>query len=428
VKAWTGTDNDVSKANTNTVTVTGPRSVTVEFELIPPMQYQLDTSVIGGHGTIVPPSGPQDANKVVDLTATPDAGYRVKHWTGTDNDASKANTNTVTMIGPKSVTVEFEAIPITQYQLSTKVVGGRGTIAPPSGLHDANSVVGLTATPEAGYRVKQWTGTDDNASKANTNTVTITESKAVTVEFELEAYQLTVNHGSGSGTYTCDQAANIEANVPQGKRFDRWTGDLANVAEPNAPNTVVVMRTNTMVTATFIDQYALTVNGGNGSGLYDANAVVPIVAVIPEGKRFDKWTGNTSNVADANEPNTTVTMKGEATVSAGFISRWTLKVTTEGPGVVSQKPADVTVFDEGARVTLTASPLAGDACDRFLGWSGDANSTEPSLTVTMDSNKEITATFYDGKLGPAPCCGQAVCEVTLMSLAVMLFILRAKRQ
>ena len=48
---------------------------------------------------------------VVQLTATPYDGYRVKSWTGTDDDTSMSNNNTVTMVSDKKVIVEFEKVP-----------------------------------------------------------------------------------------------------------------------------------------------------------------------------------------------------------------------------------------------------------------------------------------------------------------------------
>jgi len=187
LKSWAGTDDDGSKANTNTVTMTGPKTVTVVFEPIPATPHLLTTSVVGGHGTLSPPSGPQNEGVTVTLTASPDPGYRVKAWTGTDDDGAKANTNTVTMTGPRTVTVEFERISATRYTLTVGVVGGHGTVAPTSGSYEEGTVVPLTVTPDAGYRVVFWSGTDDDGSTANTNTVTMDGHRTVTVELVLEA-------------------------------------------------------------------------------------------------------------------------------------------------------------------------------------------------------------------------------------------------
>jgi hypothetical protein len=70
--------------------------------------FQLTASVVGGHGSIAPASGPHYAGTFVTLTATPNTGWRVKAWNGTDDDSSTATTNTVTMNSNRTVTVEFE--------------------------------------------------------------------------------------------------------------------------------------------------------------------------------------------------------------------------------------------------------------------------------------------------------------------------------
>lgn len=72
--------------------------------------YTLDASVVNGHGTIKasPPTGPYTQGTVVNLTATPEAGYQVKVWSGTDNDTTKDISNAVTMNFNRTVSVEFE--------------------------------------------------------------------------------------------------------------------------------------------------------------------------------------------------------------------------------------------------------------------------------------------------------------------------------
>jgi hypothetical protein len=55
--------------------------------------------------------------------------------------------------------------------------------------------------------------------------------------------------------------------------------------------------------------YTLTVTGGTGSGSCVAGTVVSIAAdAAPTGKMFDKWTGDTANVANINLSSTTITM------------------------------------------------------------------------------------------------------------------------
>ncbi|MBE9512712.1 MAG: hypothetical protein IMY77_01440, partial [Chloroflexi bacterium] len=47
-------------------------------------------------------------------------------------------------------------------------------------------------------------------------------------------------------------------------------------------------------------------------------------------------------------------------------------------------------YSDGAQVTLTAAPVPGY---EFVSWSGDASGTSPTVTVTIDSDKEVVANF-----------------------------------
>ena len=148
--------------------------------------YQLVATVATGHGTISPVNGDYSGGENCHLNRLPNTGYQVKSWTGTDDDSSTSTTNTVTMDSDKTVTVEFEPIP---YTLTASVVGGHGSIAPENDTYDYGQTATLTATPDTGYRVKSWVGTDDDASTSNTNTITMDTDKTVTVEFELSPPQ-----------------------------------------------------------------------------------------------------------------------------------------------------------------------------------------------------------------------------------------------
>jgi hypothetical protein len=76
------------------------------------------------------------------------------------------------------------------------------------------------------------------------------------------------------------------------------------------------------------------------------------------------------------------------------INTYTLTVNISGAGTVAKNPDQLT-YTHGSSVELTASPAFASL---FNGWSGDTTSVVNPLTIVMDGNKNITATFVDDPL------------------------------
>ncbi|KAA9339021.1 InlB B-repeat-containing protein [Adhaeribacter soli] len=70
-------------------------------------------------------------------------------------------------------------------------------------------------------------------------------------------------------------------------------------------------------------------------------------------------------------------------------TQYNLNITVVGNGSVTRSPSQVSYLN-GTNVTLTATGATGY---RFSGWSGDASGSTNPLTLVMNSNKNITATF-----------------------------------
>src|SRR5439155_1312934 len=104
------------------------------------------------------------------------------------------------------------------------------------------------------------------------------------------------------------------------------------------------------------------------------------------GWHFAGWSGAATGTTNP----VSVTMDGDKTVTATFaINTHSLSVTTVGQGSVAKSP-DQASYDHGSTVELTASPATGW---HFAGWSGAATRTTNPVSVTMDDDKTITATF-----------------------------------
>ena len=144
-----------------------------------------------------------------------------------------------------------------------------------------------------------------------------------------------------------------------------------------------------------VTTYTLTVTGGSGGGTYSAGTEVSIQADDPaEGKMFDKWTGDTTYVADVNSASTTVTMPEEnVTIAATYTSLpTTLYNLTVNSGSGSGQ------YEAGIVVNIQAdTPAEGEM---FHKWTGDtahvADLNSSSTTVTMpEADVLLTATYTD---------------------------------
>jgi len=210
-------------------------------------------------------------------------------------------------------------------------------------------------------------------------------------------YTLTVNNGTGDGDYTADTVVDIGADTaPSGQEFDDWVGDTSGIYDVEDPTTTLTMPTASQeVTATYanLPTYTLTVNSGTGDGSYIEGTAVEIAAeVAPSGYGFDEWVGDTSGIADVEDPTTTITMPAAATeVTATYVEVSGYLLTVEGGSGDGY-------YDESTVVNVGAdSPPSGML---FYKWSGDveyvADVYDEDTTVTMPASEvTVTAVFSE---------------------------------
>ena len=120
---------------------------------------------------------------------------------------------------------------------------------------------------------------------------------------------------------------------------------------------------------------------------YDEGTGVLITATPASGYAFDHWSGDLTGSTNPD----TVTMDTDKAVTAHFIEveYHTLTVHIVGNGSVSLTPPGGS-YPSGTGVTLDTIPDAGW---HFDGWSDDLGGDADPATITMDSNKTVTATF-----------------------------------
>ena len=127
------------------------------------------------------PAGQYHAGQLIELTADPANDWVVESWFGTDDDASTALMNSLTMPAAEHlVSVTYSPVPLTCYSLTlTKIGEGEvptaqpiGSAGCPAGSYNAGEFIDLAASPAPGWRVHGWAGTGNDASTALTNRVT----------------------------------------------------------------------------------------------------------------------------------------------------------------------------------------------------------------------------------------------------------------
>jgi uncharacterized protein YkwD len=326
------------------------------------------------------------------------------------------------MVGCVSSPAQYDPTTPTHYHLSISASEGGGIAALGEGTftYDEGEVVSLIATPADGYRFASWTGdtdTIDDVDAAST-TVTMSGDYSITANFEAirgEQRNLTVSSTAGGsvtlpgeGTFACNAGgvAELVASPDAGHRFAGWTGDVDTIDDVQAASTTITMDGDYSVTANFVPQYVLETDStdggdvtipGEGAAVYDAGAVVELLAEADAGYWFAGWTGDVDTIDDVEAASTTIAMNGNCSITANFdripATSYTLTVAVSGSGLATQVVEQHT-YGAGAVVLIAATPPCGYS---FVNWTGDvetiADVNSSRTTITMNGDYFIIANF-----------------------------------
>ena len=419
-------DGDCTGSETCQFLMDSNKSVVAHFIEI----HDLTIEVIPeGIGTTTPAVGTYTYThgSPVTITAEPEPGYEFVNWSG---DCS-GDTCSLTMDEDKTVTANFSFI---VYTLDiTKTGSGSGTVTSDQvGIDcgetcsydfDPDTVITLTAEPDADLRFAGWNG--DCSGEEETCQVTMAAAYSVSAEF-VKQNELTITvTGAGSGTVTSDPAGidcgenctfkfdldevvTLTAVADADSLFDGWGGDCSG------QTCTLTMDEDKAVFADFsLIHYALNIMKiGSGSGTVTSDptgidcgvtcsyeflpdTLVTLTAEPETNSRFAGWSGGCSG----EEETCQVMMETAKTISAEFVMQYDLTVmkTGTGSGTVTSVPAGIdcgenctSKFDLDEVVSLTAE---ADAGFRFAGWSGACSGTDTLCQVTINEVKNVTANF-----------------------------------
>ncbi|MBI3930674.1 MAG: InlB B-repeat-containing protein, partial [Chloroflexi bacterium] len=335
------------------------------------------------------------------------------------------------LVRPQGITLAINGQAVTGS--TTSFTQGLVSVEPPpaaDGKYDKDTIVTLTASASSGYDWKSWTATSSDTS--NPTTITMDSRKKVTVAFELRSSlilnnqavigsivsftegSVSVNPAPGDdGKYSKDTIVTLTASASSGYDWKSWTATGSDTSNP----TTITMDSRKQVTVTFEPRFRLIINNQAiiGSSMsftegsvsvdktpgeddkYAKGTVVTLTANPTSGYGLRSWAG-TSN--DTSNP-TTVTINSDKQVMVTFELRFPLTINNQvvtgssanfTEGSVSLNPASGTDarYAKDTTVTLTASPASGY---RFDHWGGDASGNANTVTIIMNSVKNITATF-----------------------------------
>ncbi len=230
------------------VTLTYSGSGTGSTTLVP-----ASTTLVVGGNPFVLPAGTFAPGTVVTALAAPDAGSVFASFTYAGNPV---NGNTFTVQGgPADLNTKYDD-ENQEYTLTLADPANGTLIAAPAGpSFKVNTVVTLTATPDAGFAISGWTGSTSapdfvvDAAAFLAATVKMTEDKTIGVTFQAVGggetrYSLRLLPVTG-GVITADLLApadgylpgtvvNVTATANTGYVFTGWALDLAGTANPAA--------------------------------------------------------------------------------------------------------------------------------------------------------------------------------------------------
>ena len=331
-----------------------------------------------GSVSVVPMRDYYTEGMQVVVTAWAGTGYEFLQWTGdVSADQEDVYQITITMDQDRSLTAYFdEPIPTAEYVLDVSVVegvGGTVTIDPVMDYYPEGTQVSLSATAEDGYVFVGWEG--DATGESAFLVFTITRDLEIAAYFEstaepIEWYHLTVDVADGGGSVTVS---------PEQTAYQDGL-EVTLTAEPDA------------------------------------------------GYVFDHWGGDFSGTGAT----LTFTVDGEYEAIAYFEPiptpsyQLTVEIAPTAGGRVTL-PSELTEFESGEQVTITAWPFDGY---EFVEWGGDVDSTENPLTVTVTDDLSLTAQFRlietDGETTSRGPCG-TMGMITLPMMLAGLMGMRRRR-
>ncbi len=387
---WSG--DLTGSSNPDTIIMNSNKSITANFSVI---QYTLTTNTSGsGSISLSPSGGTYDSSTVVTLTANPGTGYQFSSWSG--DLTGSANPDSITMNANKSVTATF-----------SQISGGSGEVEIAGSWNNASSHTAesgsnrlLVFTAHAEHNASLTLNGVSYGGKSMTEVIEKSEDSggffAVTGLYILkEADIADASDSTFSVTWSTTPIRTPEYSSVflTGVNQTTPTGDTQS-----AGGTSSTISTSSLSTSDG-DMAILAATCGNlgdystGGGFTEA-----LEFTIDDPDGGDGVAGYLAATGASVTPSVThsnvnrqslVGIVVQADSSGSSPTQFTLTTNASGTGSVTLDPSGGT-YDSSTVVILTANPGTGYEFDN---WSGDLTGSSNPDTITMNSNKSVTANF-----------------------------------
>ena len=399
------------------------------------------------------------------FAATPDEGYETDNWTVTGWTNVDGNDNTTyTQIGSIESNVEVhatsKALPQYDFTLSVDSLGDEGdggTVSAEitrkgmraykqenleTGTHHSfyrDSDITITAVPNAGYRVQDWTINGQTTADTAVSKTLSTLRGETTVQVRFVKLVTGITFGptdeTSEGGYisaanlvnnnesileSADTGANIAeglsikftAEVKPGYAIEGWyvnnvrddsagTGETYTYPNTTSASSIYIAPRFQQVEYNITTGDNVTVNGQNSTTARGGESLT-FTAVPPAGQNVTGWTVNGKAVAGNGNTLTWTVENGCLTkpnvtayhVEAQF-SAGEYKVTYSQPanGTLSASVADGTPVNGGTKVVFTAEPNEGYEIDEWTVNGHSVANSGSTYTLNVIENSTVAVTF-----------------------------------
>ncbi|MGQ9641520.1 MAG: InlB B-repeat-containing protein, partial [Candidatus Bathycorpusculaceae bacterium] len=348
---WLLDGNNVGSDNPISVLMTDDHTLQPIFAHI---NYTLTiTATTGGTTNPAPGTYTYPGGTVVQVTATPNTGYRFDHWVLNGSSAGSANPISILMNGSYTLQAVFAE---THTLVITVSEGGTTNPAPGTYLYDAPTYVTVTAISYANYRFDHWVYDGEDIGSANPVTVYVGSSHTLHAVFTLITYTLKVETTTGGttnpapGTYTYPNGTTVQVTaIPSsGYTFDHWELNGSSVGSANP--------------------YSITMDNNYVLKAFFASAPPPPLSVSISPMSASILLGQsvqfTSTVTGGTSPYKYQWYLNDGSVSGANGTSWTFTPTATGIYYVYLKVTDAnnnTAQSGTARMVVSSVPVGGYA-------------------------------------------------------------------